>query len=321
MKVKIVILDGFLVNPGDITWDEIERFGELTVYDVTEEKDIIDRIGGAEVVFVNRCGLTKDVFETCKQMKFVGILGTGFNAVDIVAAKEHGVTVCNIPAYSTRAVAQITMALLLEVTNKVATFDRYVKTNGWKSLTDPNLASIQKIELWGKTMGIIGMGDIGYTVATIAEALGMEVFGYRRNPKKELETEHIHYADLDTVLKNADVLSLHCPMNEETTGLINKDTIAKMKNGAILLNTARGGIINEQDVADALDSGKLLALGTDVLSTEPPKADNPLPNHPNVVLTPHVAWTPKETRIRLLKMSGENLQKYLDGNPIHVVNP
>ena len=318
--MRIVILDGGTVNPGDISWEPLESLGEVSVYSSTPKEKVIERIGDAVAILCTRTRIPREVFACCPQLRYVGLFATGYNIVDIDAATEHGAIVCNVPGYSTEAVAQHTFALLLEICQHISDFDRLVHTGCWEE--GPQYYSRQPLlELRGKTMGIIGMGEIGYRTAKIAEAFGMQVLGTRRHPDPAMETQQIHFADFTTLLRESDIISIHCPLFPETRHLINRETISQMKDGAILLNTARGPILQEEDVAQALKSGKLSAVGVDVLSVEPPDKENPLLQAPNCIVTPHIAWAPRDTRIRLVEMVAENLQAFMRGKPIHMVNP
>ena len=317
--MKIVILDGDLTNPGDISWEPVEKWGELTVYPDTSREERASRIGDAQAVIINRAEIDEEIFRQCPQLRYVGTLGTGYNYIDLKAAKKYGVTVCNVPGYSTYAVAQGTIALLLHHTNKVAQLNDYVKAGNWRNLMDKNITSTPLTELYGKTMGIVGMGAIGYRVAQIAMALGMKVLAYRRTPKPEWEGENLRFTDLDALLAHSDVVSLHCPLNGETAGMMDAAAFAKMKKGAILLNAARGGLVREEALFQALEEGRISYAGVDVLAEEPPRSDNLLVGHPCCTITPHVAWMPKETRIRLVEIVGENLGAFLAGSPQNVV--
>lgn len=320
--MKLVMLDGYVTNPGDLSWEALERFGGLTVYDRTpldDETEIIRRIGDAEVVITNKTPLSRRVFETCPNIKFVTVLATGYNIVDVAAAREHGVTVSNVPSYGTESVSQFAFALLLEICHHVAHHSREVHDGRWASSPDWCFWDYPLIELAGKTMGIIGFGRIGQQTGRIARAFGMEVLAYSRSVR-EGASEIGAYVDMDTLLAKSDVIVLHCPLSPETSGIINKDAIAKMKDGVILINNSRGPLIVEQDVADALNSGKIAAAGLDVLSEEPVRAENPLLTAKNCFITPHISWAPKEARRRIIDTTRENIQAFVDGTPIHVVN-
>lgn len=317
--MKIVILDAYAANPGDLSWDEFAALGELTVYDRTAPEDVAARIGDAEVVFINKVRLTDEIFAACPNLKLVSILATGYNIVDLAAAKRRGITVCNVPGYSTRAVVQMTFALLLEICQQVGLHSGAVHTGRWQTCPDFCFWDRPLIELDGKTMGIIGYGAIGSAVGTVAQALGMKLLVTARHEKPV--PEGARFVSLPELLAQSDVVSLHCPQTAENARMIDAGALAQMKDGAILLNTARGGLLDEQAVADALRSGKLLAAGMDVVSAEPIRADNPLLTAPNCFLTPHIAWAPLETRRRLQTISAENLRAFLAGKPQNVVNP
>lgn len=317
--MKIVILDAYAANPGGLSWDEFAALGDLTVYDRTAQEDAAARIGDAEVVFINKVRLTDEIFAACPNLKLVSILATGYNIVDLAAAKRRGITVCNVPGYSTRAVVQMTFALLLEICQQVGLHSGAVHTGRWQTCPDFCFWDRPLIELDGKTMGIVGYGAIGSAVGTVAQALGMKLLVTARHEKPV--PEGARFVSLPELLAQSDVVSLHCPQTAENARMIDAGALAQMKDGAILLNTARGGLLDEQAVADALRSGKLLAAGMDVVSAEPIHADNPLLTAPNCFLTPHIAWAPLETRRRLQAISAENLRAFLAGKPQNVVNP
>ncbi len=320
--MKIVVLDGYAGNPGDLSWEGLEKLGTLTVYDRTpfDTAAIVERIGDAEIVYTNKIPLSRQVIETCPSIQFIGILATGYNIVDIAAAKERNIPVCNIPGYSTAAVAQLTLALLLEICHHVAHHSQQVHSGYWSGCDDFCFWDYPLIELAGKTMGIVGFGNIGRAVGQLARTLGMKVLATGSRPTEEGRAIG-NYVDLDTLLRESDVISLHCPLFPENKEMICKESIAKMKDGAILLNTARGALIVEQDVADALNSGKLYAVGLDVAAVEPLPSDSPLLGTKNCLMTPHIAWATKEARQRLMDIAVHNLQAFLDGKPEHVVNP
>ena len=318
--MKMVVLDGYTENPGDLSWDGLREFGELTVYDRTgSEDEVIARIGEAEVVFVNKVPITKRVLEECPNIKFISVLATGYNVIDIKAAAEKGIVVSNIPSYGTAAVAQFAIALLLEVCHHVAHHSEAVHQGRWAANPDWCFWDYPLIELQGKTMGIIGFGRIGQATGRIAKALGMKVIAYSRSVREDGK-EIADYVDLDTLLRTSDVIALHCPLFPETEGIINKANIAKMKDGVIIINNSRGQLVVEQDLADALNSGKVCAAGLDVVSTEPIREDNPLLKAKNCLITPHISWAPKESRQRIMDTSVENLRAFAEGRPINVVN-
>ena len=318
MPMKIVILDGYASNPGDVRWDELAAFGELTVYERTARDEVVSRIKDAEIVFLNKTPVDASVFEQCKKLRMIGVLATGYNIVDIAAAKAHGVTVCNVPGYSTGAVAQMTFALLLEMTQHVGEHSHAVHAGQWQSCPDFCFWNAPLTELAGKTLGIVGYGAIGQAVGRIAQAFGMQLLVTARHEKPV--PEGAAFVTLEELLTRADVVTLHCPQTAENLHMIDAAALAKLKDGALLLNTARGGLIDEQAVADALKSGKLAGYGADVVSKEPIAADNPLLTAPNCYLTPHIAWAPKETRLRLHHIAAENLRAFLNGTPQNVVS-
>jgi len=319
--MKIVILDGYTENPGDLSWKPLVRFGELTVYDRTpyEIPEIIRRIGSAEIVVTNKTPLGREVLEACPSIRFIAVLATGYNVVDVACAREKGIPVSNVPAYGTEAVGQFAIALLLEICSHVAHHSDAVHAGRWQSAPDWTFWDYPLIELAGKTMGIIGFGRIGQTTGRIARALGMTVLA-TGSRETEAGRAIASYTDLDTLLRASDVICLHCPLFPETAGIINRKNIEKMKDGVILINNSRGGLVAEQDLADALNSGKVLAAGLDVVSTEPIREDNPLLTAKNCLITPHISWAPKEARQRILDCTAENLRAFLDGKPVNVVN-
>ena len=320
--MKIVVLDGYTENPGDLSWSGLEALGEVTVYDRTSYVDapiIAERIGDAEIVVLNKTPITKATIDACPNMKMIAVLATGYNVVDYDYAKEKGIPVCNVPTYGTASVGQYAIALLLEVCHHIGHHSNTVFEGKWQNHIDWCYWDYPLIELADKTAGIIGFGRIGQTTGRIAKALGMNVIAYDLYPN-ESGKEIAEYKDLDTVLAESDVLFLHCNLTPENTGLINKENIAKMKDGAILINNSRGQLIDEQDVADALNSGKLYAAGLDVVYTEPIKADNPLLGAKNCIITPHMSWGAKEARQRIMNITVDNVKAYIDGAPVNVVN-
>ncbi|CUM93241.1 Glycerate dehydrogenase [Blautia hydrogenotrophica] len=321
--MKIVILDGYTENPGDLSWEGLEKLGDLTVYDrtsLTDVQEVIDRIGDAEIVFTNKTPMPREVFDTCTNIRYVGVLATGYNVVDVDAAKEKNIPVCNIPTYGTAAVGQFAIALLLEICHHVGHHDKAVHEGRWENNPDWCFWDYPLIELDGKVMGIIGYGRIGQATGRIAQALGMKVLAYDAYRNPALESETCQYADLDEVLAKSDVIALHCPLFSETEGMINRESIAKMKDGVIILNNSRGPLIVEKDLAEALNSGKVAAAGLDVVSTEPIKGENPLLKAKNCILTPHISWAPKESRQRLMDIAVDNLEMFLKGKVQNAVN-
>ena len=321
--MKIVILDGYTVNPGDLSWDGLKEFGELTVYDRTPKdlSAILERIGDAEIVLENKINMSRELMDACPNLRYIGEIATGYNNVDCAAAKEKGITVTNIPAYSTASVAQLAFALLLEICHHTAHHNDLVHQGEWCSCKDTMFYdhTWPIIELAGKTLGIIGFGQIGQSVARIARAFGMKVIAYSRTVREEGKAL-ADYVTLDELLAQSDVITLHCPLFPETKGIINKESIAKMKDGVILLNTSRGPLVNEADLADALRSGKVYAAGVDVVSEEPMREDNPLLTAPECFITPHMAWMSKEARTRLIDIAVNNVRQFLAGTPVNVVN-
>lgn len=317
--MKIVILDGHAVNPGDLSWDCFRQFGQIEVYEHTEISESAQRIGDAEIVMTNKTPITEDLLCACPNIRLICVLATGYNVVDCEATRKRGIPVCNVPNYGTNAVAQFTFSLLLELCNQVGHHNRLVRNGDWNACPYFCFWDTPQMELAGKTLGIIGFGHIGRAVGKIAKAMGMEVLAYNRS--RHPEGEQIgKYVDLDTLLSQSDIISLHCPLTPENTGFINAVTIAKMKDGAILLNTARGGLLNEMDVADALNSGKLRGAAVDVVSQEPILTENPLLTAPNCIITPHMAWAPIESRLRILDCTVKSIEAFLAGNPINTVN-
>jgi len=319
--MKIVILDGFTSNPGDLSWDSFEALGELTVYDRTPADKIVERIGDAEAVITNKTPISRQTLEACPSVKYVGVLATGYNIVDVDAAAEKGIIVTNIPSYSTYAAGQMAIALLLEICHHVGAHSDAVHGGAWSNSVDFTFWNYPLIELAGKTMGIIGYGNIGRVTAGVATAFGMKVLANNRSGNRDFETDDIKWASFDEVIEKSDVISLHCPLFDSTRGIINKDSIARMKDGVIIINNSRGPVIVEQDLADALHSGKVYAAGIDVACQEPINADSPLLGCDNCIITPHISWVPKETRVRLLQIASSNLAAYKEGKPVNEVTP
>ena len=317
--MKIVILDGYALNPGDLSWEFLNQFGEVTVYDRTPEDLIVSRIGDAEIVILNKCPITAATLDACPSVKLICVLATGYNVVDTAAAKAHGIPVCNVPDYGTAAVAQFTFALLLELCHQVGHHARTVRDGKWCDCPDFCYWETPQMELAGKTLGIIGFGRIGRAVGRIANAFGMKVIAYNRSQCDEGKAIAT-YVSLEELLTTADIISLHCPLSAENTGMINAVAISKMKDGAILINTARGPLVDEVALRDALACGKLLGAACDVISAEPMKADNPLKDAPNCIVTPHMAWAPLESRKRIQDCTERSIRAFLDGKPINTVN-
>lgn len=318
--MKIVILDGYTLCPGDLSWEPLNKFGEVAIYDRTPADKIIERIGDADIVYTNKTPLSKEIFDACPSIKWVGVLATGYNVVDVDYAKQKGIPVCNVPTYGTTAVAQMVFALLLEICHHVGEHSKSVFEGRWTTNPDFCYWDYPLIELAGKTMGIVGLGKIGQAVAKIAQAFGMKVLAYDSVIIEQLESDNLKYAGLEELLSNSDVISLHCPLFAGTEGIINKDSIASMKDGVIIINTSRGPLIVEQDLKDALDSGKVAGAACDVVSTEPIKNDNVLLSAKNMIITPHIAWAPLESRKRLMDVAISNLASYVRGNIVNAVN-
>ena len=321
--MKIVVLDGYTLNPGDLTWDGFKALGDCTVYDrtsLTDETEIVSRIGDAQIVITNKTPLTKNIFDACPNVRYVGVLATGYNIVDIDAAKSKKIPVTNIPTYGTQSVAQFAFALLLEICHHVAHHNQAVHDGRWESQPDFCFWDYPLIELAGKTMGIIGYGRIGQATGKLAQAFGMKVIAFDAMREVGTKLGDCSFVELDELFASSDVIALHCPLFPSTQGIICRENIAKMKDGVIILNNSRGGLVVEQDLRDALDSGKVYAAGLDVVSTEPIKADNPLLGAKNCFITPHISWAPKESRARLMNIAVDNLKAFLDGKAVNVVN-
>ncbi len=317
--MKIVVLDGFTANPGDLSWESMKALGDLTVYARTPASKVVEQAKDAEIVLTNKVKFPREVIEQLPNLKYIGVLATGYNVVDIDAAKEHGVVVTNIPAYSTDSVVQMTFAHLLNITNQVGHYADEVRQEKWSKNPDFCYWNTPLMELSGKVLGVVGLGNIGLRVATVARQFGMDVYAVTSKRADQLP-EGIQKSSLDGVLAVADVLTLHCPLTADTEHIINAESLAKMKHGTILLNTGRGPLIDEQAVADALASGKLLGYGADVMTLEPPSPENLLLKQPHAYFTPHIAWASYEARTRLIATAVENVRAFVDGRPVNVVN-
>ncbi len=315
--MKIVILDSYAVNPGDLSWDELSALGDLTVYEYTKPEERIQRAKEAEILITNKTLLPREVLENLPNVQYIGLLSTGFDAVDGIYAASRGIPVSNVPAYSTMAVAQAVFSLLFEICGHTGLHSEAVRSGEWSRNRDFSFWKKPLLEVSGKTMGIFGMGDIGTRVAQIADAFGMHVIAYSRTKK---EIPYVEWVEKEELFRRADVLSLHCPLTKETEGLISRERLAQMKKSAVLINTARGKLICEKDLADALNEGNLYAAGLDVLHTEPADPENPLLRARNCIITPHIAWASQEARARLIHEASENVRAFLGGSPIHVVN-
>lgn len=318
--MRIVVLDGYTLCPGDLTWDSLRKLGEVTVYDRTPADLAIERIGDAPVILTNKVVITREIMRACPALRYVGVLATGYNVVDIEAARALGIVVTNVPAYSTQAVVQHAMALLLHSASHVAAYDAQVKAGRWTASPDFCFYADPMEELAGKTMGIVGYGHIGQAMARAALGLGMRVIVSTPHPRPEPAVEGLRFAPMEEMLPACDVLSLHCPLTERTRALVNARTIAAMKDGVRVINTARGPLVDGEAMAAALAIGKVACYMTDVMESEPPRADDPLLSAPNTVITPHVAWAPRQTRERLLSIAVGNVQAFLAGAPRNVVS-
>jgi len=320
--MKIVVLDGYTLNPGDLSWEDLNKLGEVVIYDRTEKntEHIAKAIGKAEIIFTNKTVLDKKVLEQVPFVKYIGVLATGYNVVDIKTAAEMGMVVTNVPGYSTNAVAQMTFALLMELTNRVGEYCIAVKSGEWIRSVDFSFSKGPITELYNKNFGIIGFGQIGRAVAKIAQAYGMKVLVNSNRKFPEMETDSLSFVSREELFKSSDVISLHCPLTEKTKGIINKDSINTMKEGVFLINTARGELIVEEDLKEALNSEKVGGAALDVISAEPMKKENPLLDAKNCIITPHIAWATKASRERLMHTAVDNLKAFLKGNPVNVVN-
>ena len=319
--MKIVILDGYCENPGDLSWDPIAKFGEIEVYDRTVDtaEAVIERLKDADILVGNKNTITGEIMDACPKLKFIAVQATGYNVIDVQAAKERGIPVSNVPTYGTAAVAQHAMALLLEITNRVGHHDSEVHAGRWQKGPDWCFWDYPLMELDGKTMGIIGFGKIGQQMGRLAKAFGMKVLAAGSRPTEEGRAI-ADYVEMDELFAQSDVISLHCPLFPNTKGIICKENIAKMKDGVIIINSSRGPLIVEEDLAEALHSGKVSAAAMDVVAVEPMRDDNPLLGAPNCIITPHIAWAPKEARQRIMDTTAKNIEAFLSGNPINVVN-
>ena len=320
--MKIVELDGYAANPGDLSWDGFKELGELTVYDRTAPEDVLERAKGAQVILTNKVVITAELMDQLPDLRYIGVLATGYNVVDIPAARKRGIVVTNIPAYSTMSVAQMVMAHLLNITNQVALHSAAVKQGEWQRNKDFSFSLTPLIELDGKTLGIVGLGNTGTATARIAQSLGMRVLAYSSKSHEALQQMGIEKAEsYEQLFREADVLSLHCPLTEETRHLVNAERLSWMKPTAILINTGRGPLIDEAALADALNEGRIMAAGVDVLQEEPPRKGSPLIGARNCYITPHIAWATQAARTRLLNIALENIKAFLKGKPQNVVTP
>lgn len=317
--MKIVVLDGYGVNPGDLSWETLEALGDVEVYPRTAPEDVIDRCFNAEIILTNKVVINKQILVSLPRLKYIGVLATGYNVVDVDTASDLDIIVTNIPAYSTDSVVQMTFAHILTMTNRVEHYTQQNRNGRWSNNPDFVYWDTPLIELAGKTMGIVGLGNIGMKVAQLARCFGMEVYAFT-SKASSLLPEGIQKTTFDGLLSVSDILSLHCPLNRSTREMINASSLAKMKEGALLINTGRGPLVNEADVAEALRSGHLGGYGADVMCQEPPAEDNPLFSAPNAYITPHIAWATFEARKRLIAIAVGNVKAFIDGNPVNVVN-
>ena len=317
--MKIVVLDGYGINPGDLSWEALEQLGEVTVFDRTSAEDVVKRLKDAEVALTNKVVIRENEMSQLPKLKYIGVLATGYNVVDIEAAKKRNIVVTNIPAYSTQSVVQMTFAHILNITNRIGHYAEENRKGKWSKSADFCYRDFPMFELAGKTLGIMGLGSIGMKVAYAGLGIGMNVYATTSKNATELP-DGIRKTTLEGLLGTSDILTLHCPLCEDTKEMINKESIKKMKRGAIIINTGRGGLVNEQDVADALKSGQLGAYGADVMCQEPPLADNPLLTAPNSFITPHIAWATTEARTRLIEIAAGNVKAFIEGTPKNRVN-
>lgn len=316
--MRIVVLDGYTANPGDLSWDKLKELGECTIYERTAPDEVLERAAGAEALLTNKVVLNSETIAALPDLKYIGVLATGYNVVDIAAACERGIIVTNIPAYSTPSVGQMVFAHILNITQQVRHYSEKVSQGDWSKSPDFCFYDTPLIELLGKKIGIVGLGQTGYNTARIAIGFGMKVWAVTSKSRLQLPPE-IRKADLDQVFHECDIISLHCPLTDSTRGMVNANRLSIMKPTSILINTGRGPLVNEQDLADALNTGKIYAAGLDVLSEEPPRTNNPLLTARNCFITPHIAWASFEARQRLIYIMATNLKAYIDGKPVNIV--
>lgn len=316
--MKIVILDGFTLNPGDLDWSPVEALGEVIYYDRTPPTEVVERIGDAEAVLTNKVKLPRDILSQLPALKYIGVTATGYNIVDVAAARSQGITITYVPAYSTESVAQHTFALLLELATHAGLHARSVQDGDWAASADFSYWRRPLVELHGRTVAIVGLGKTGKAVARIALAMGMKVIASHKHPQRDAMAG-VTFTDLSTCFQEADVVSLHCPLNDENKGFVNRELLGKMKKSAFFINVSRGGLVNETDLADALNSGRIAGAGLDVLAEEPASADNPLVQARNCIITPHIAWATQAARKRLLGSVVDNLKAFQAGKALNVV--
>lgn len=317
--MKIVVLDGYAANPGDLSWERLEALGKCTVYPRTTDEQLLERAANADILLTNKVIINRTTIEALPQLKYIGVLATGYNVVDVAAAKEHGIVVTNIPAYSTPSVAQMVFAHILNITQRVGHYADEARQGVWTACQDFSYSNTPLWELQGKKIGIVGLGNTGYNTARIAIGFGMKVHAYTSKSRLQLPPE-IRKAELDELFATCDIVSLHCPLTADTHHLVNESRLKLMKPTAILINTGRGPLVNEQDLANALNNGTIYAAGVDVLSTEPPRADNPLLSAKNCFITPHIAWATQEARQRLMEIACNNVEQFIKNKPQNVIN-
>ncbi|PLX76286.1 MAG: glycerate dehydrogenase [Desulfuromonas sp.] len=318
--MRIVVLDGYTMNPGDLDWSDLTALGECDIHDRTEPEDILSRIGNAEIVLTNKAVLDAELISQLPRLRYIGVLATGYNVVDLEAARQRNIVVTNVPSYSTASVVQMVFALLLELTQKVALHDKLVRKGRWEECPDFSFTAMPLTELAGKSLGIVGYGEIGRQVAKVASAFGMELLVHTAHPEKYEEDKSVNFVDLDTLFRQGDVISLHCPLTDDTKEMVNEERIALMKKSAILINTGRGALVDEYALSDALDAKEIAGAGIDVLSEEPPRTHHPLIGARNCFVTPHIAWATREARQRLLEVAAANVKAFIDGDPVNVVS-
>ena len=316
--MKIIVLDAFAMNPGDLSWEQLKNIGDLDIYDRSLPEESIKRVADAEIILTNKAFVNKDIMEAAPNLKYIGVMATGYNVVDITEAHKRNIVVTNVPAYSTASVAQLTFAFILELANHTALYAQSVKNGDWVRSKDFSYHLKPIMELQNKTLGIIGFGQIGQNVAKIALAFGMKVISSHKHPERD-KMEGVSFVDEKTCFSEADIVSLHCPLNQDNFEFVNKELIASMKRKAFLINTSRGGLVNENDLAEALNHEIIAGAALDVLSTEPPSADNPLLHAKNCLINPHIAWATFESRNRLMDVVVNNIGAFLKGNPVNVI--
>lgn len=316
--MKIAVLDGYSANPGDLSWNGLEALGDVDIFDYTQAADVVIRAKDADAILVNKTKITAEIIDALPHLKYIGVLATGYNVVDMDAAAARGIVVTNVPDYSTDSVVQMTFAHILNITNRVAHYAKACREGKWSACRDFCYWDTPLSELAGKTLGVVGLGNIGYKVACLARLFGMDVFAFTSKNSANLPPG-IQKTTFEGLLGISDILTLHCPLTETTRNMINKDTLSRMKHGAILINTGRGPLVNEADVVEALNSGTLGGYGADVMCKEPPEKDNPLFTAPNAYITPHIAWATFEARTRLVNVAVSNLRAFIEGKPENVV--